>query len=294
MFPRHFALHGDPSSRDSHPAGLLAHARSAAFVAVGMLGCIPPFFLGRQVWDEWCALGEAEKAVADTTIVGYPNIYPAITRADKPAPWCRVEGDRLLVWSGWEDGRGHTWFNLGRDECDPTSLGDPIGRDVARAIDYPAIEHDGGSIWGRIPPSAEVVGFNVGTTRCAYPVTVLAKVLIVNDAVDGTPRLVHFDPFVSPDESIATYDPRIDGRRITLGSGGFSVKGRHVLYDRGTQSLWAGSPDGLLAFSGPYKGKKLPLLDHGSRQTWAEWREENPDSRLLVGSLDRKAGIPSE
>jgi hypothetical protein len=249
---------------------------------------------GSYVLEEWRGLQAEERAAEASAVIGYPNIFPAVSRAAKPVPARYVDGDRVRIWSGWDADLGHTWFTFGRDECDPASLGDPIGRDVARAIDYPAVETGGGEIWGRIPPAADMFGLSIGKTRCAYPLMVLAKVLVVNDLVDGTPRLVHLDPFVASREAVAVYDPRLDGRRITLGSTGFSKAGRHVLYDRGTESLWAEGEAALVAFSGPHKGRKLALVERGKPVSWGEWRDENPGSRLVVGSLDRRAGPPSE
>ncbi|MDG3003098.1 DUF3179 domain-containing (seleno)protein [Paludisphaera mucosa] len=277
------------------PRGRPRAVVAATFVL--LLG-VPMALLGRFLWHEWNSLLVEEESAAASAVIGYPNIYPAISRAARPADWRRVEGRDLLVWSGWKDGEGHRWFKLLSEDCDPQLLGDPVGRDVARAIDYPAVETSGGPIWERVPSNAHVAGFDVGKIPCVYPKMVLAKVLVVNDLIDGTPLLVHHDPFVaasgSAESDVAVYDPRIDGRRITLGCGGFSIGRKHVLYDRGTESLWVDQVNGLVAFSGKLKGKTLPLVQRVPTKTWRDWQSENPDSRLLVGSLDRARGIPAE
>lgn len=294
MQPRDLSLQSDLSAPTPAISRQSVRSRTLATAVLLSLSLVAVSMLGRYLWSEWQNLLGEEEAAAASAVVGYPNIYPRVSRAAKPVPSLRVEGDRVLVWSGWQSGRGHAWFTLGRDECDPATLGDPVGRDVAQAIDYPAVETSGGPIWERIPAAADVVGLSVGKTRCAYPMTVLAKVLVVNDVVDGTPYLLHLDPFMGPEDDVAIYDPRIEGHRITLGSTGFSVRGHHVLYDRGTESLWTENDDALVSFSGPHKGKKLTLVRHLRPQAWSEWKDENPESRLLVGSLDRTAGLPSD
>ena len=87
---------------------------------------------------------------------------------------------------------------------------------------------------------------------------------------------------------------RLDGRRITMGSSGFTVAGRHVLYDRGTESLWIDQGAGLTAFSGKHKGRTLPLVKRLAPTPWREWEADHPSARLLVGSLDRHRALPSE
>ncbi|WP_165073549.1 DUF3179 domain-containing (seleno)protein [Paludisphaera rhizosphaerae] len=201
----------------------------------------------------------------------------------------------MFVWSGWKQGEGHRWFKLVSGDCDPAAIGDPMGRDVALSIDFPAVEVGGGKIWERIPADADIVGMSIGRTACAYPKAVLAKVLIVNDEIDGVPILLHDDPFISQRQAdIAVFDPRLDGHRITMGSSGFTVAGHHVLYDRGTESLWIDRGEGLTAFSGKHKGRTLPLVKRLDVTSWGEWQADNPSSRLVIGSLDRHRALPSE
>lgn len=267
-------------------------ARQAATLVLILATLATAGFLARRLWDEWSQLVAEEHSVSSGTVIGFRNVYPAVSRALRPEPWRRAEGADLFVWSGWKPGAGHGWFKLKAGECDLDTLGDPIGRDVARAIDQPDVEVGGGEIWGRMPDETGVAGFATGRTACAYPRLVLAKVLVVNDVVDGLPRVVHHDPFAGltggPD--VAIYDARIDGRRVTLGSCGFTMGRRHVLYDRGTESLWVERDDGLSAFSGPLKGKTLALVARLPTSPWGRWRSENPGTRLLVGAMLTPAG----
>lgn len=243
-------------------------------------------WLGRRVWQEWSMLVEEERDAASTAVIGFRNVYPAISRASHPDPWRRTEGTDLFVWAGWKGGQGHQWFKLAVGDCDPASLGEPIGRDVARAIDEPDVEADGGEIWGRMPEEAYVAGLATDRSARAYPRIVLGKVLVVNDVIDGAPRLVHHDPFRGAEggADVAVYDASVDGRRILLGCSGFTVGRRHVLYDRETESLWVERGDALAAFSGKLKGKALPLVVRLPTTTWSQWRSDNPETGLLVGA----------
>ena len=291
--PLNFQFTSPTSATPSRPRGRPGRAATAAVVLAVSL---PMVLLLRHVWNEWTILMREEQAVAASAVIGYPNISPAISRAAPPRPYCRIEGDALLIWSGWKAGEGHGWFKLTSADCDTAMLSQPIGRDVARAIDYPDAEVAGGPIWDRIPGVADVAGLALGATTCAYPKVVLAKVLVVNDEIEGVPYLVHHDPFAAvggrPD--VAVYDPRIDGRRITLGSSGFTIGRKHVLYDRGTESLWVDQDAGMVAFGGKLKGRTLPLVKRVPTTSWRSWQEDHPSSRLLVGSLDRARGLPAE
>lgn len=286
---------GGPTSPASTTPSSHSHLRVAvAWVLILAIG-VPLGLLVRRLWVEWAILMAEENAATANMVIGYRNIAPAISRAARPKPWRREEGSDLLIWSGWKNGEGHRWFRLVSGDCDPDSIGDPLGRDVAQSIDFPAVEVGGGPIWERIPEEADVVGMSIGMTPCVYPKVVLAKVLIVNDEVEGTPMLLHDDPFFAGSErGIAVFDPRLDGRRITMGSSGFTVDGHHVLYDRGTESLWIDRGDGMTAFSGKHKGRTLPLVRRLTVTSWGEWQAGNPSSRLLVGSLDRRRSLPAE
>ncbi len=262
-------------------------ARLSATTALILALAAATALLGRRLWGEWSLLMAEERAVASTAVIGYRNIYPSVSRAERPEPWRRTEGASLLVWSGWKTGEGHRWFKLAAGDCDPATLGDPVGRDVVRAIDRPDVEADGGEVWGHMPEDAAVVGLATGRSARAYPRLVLCRVLLVNDVIDGQPRLVCHDPNAGADgkPDVAVFDARIDGRRVVLGSSGFTMNHRHVLYDRDTESLWVDRGEGLTAFSGPLKGKTLATTARLGTTAWDDWRSDHPDTTLLAGAL---------
>lgn len=288
MQPDVSALHPlDPRSKAAPAAASRNLARNLATVALILPIAVLIPLLGRQLWAEWSLLQADERSLDSSAVIGFRNVYPVVSRASHPQPWHREEGHDLFIWSGWKPGQGHGWFKLAAGECDPSTLGNPMGRDVARAIDFPDVETAGGEIWGRMPDEADVAGVSVGEAACAYPKFVLMKVLVVNDTVGGVPCLVYHDPFSEqePRQDVAVYDPRVDGRRIVMGNGGFTTGGRHVLYDRGTESLWVDRGEGLESFSGAMKGKRLALVRRVAMTNWGDWESENPDSRLLVGAM---------
>jgi hypothetical protein len=255
---------------------------------------LPAAAAGRFIWAEWQQLREEERRAAVTTVVGYPNIYPKVSWALRPDPWFRIEGDSALVWSGWKPGLGHGWFRVNVGEIERQELGEPLGRDISQAIDYPVIENGGGPIWERIPEGAEIAGLSLEGCSCAYPMGVLMKVLVVNDVIQDRPYLVYYDPFVRPAAKVAIFDARVDGHRITLGSSGLILGGRYVLYDRGTESLWVDDGRALVAFAGKYKGKELSVVSRVGPVSWDAWRDGHPGARLVVGSLDRQRALPAE
>lgn len=281
-----------PSSADPSNSSIAGWLHAAVVAAALILIGFPLVSAGRMLWAEFEALQEEERAAADSVVVGYPNISPSISNARKPDPWFRVEGETVLVWAGWREKRGHDWFRARLGDFDRQALGDPIGRDITRAIDDPAVENGDGPIWRRIPGSARVVGLALDGRPCAYPMAVLGKVLIVNDMIEEHPYLVHLDPF-HRSTPVSIFDSRMDGHRVTLGSSGLTIQGKHVLYDRGTESLWSDDGHALTAFAGKHKGKTLPLVARVTAVSWEDWRASNPRARLVVGSLDRNR-TPSE
>lgn len=257
----------------------------ACLALVPLLGFIGQ--TGRTLWGEWTLLRQDQVRERESAIVGYVNINPAVSYASMPDNWSHDEGEDSLLWAGWKDGKHH-WFRFGRGEIDVSRLSLPIGRDVFQAIDYPVFEQEGGPRWGRVPPEAPVVGFERDGSAVAYPVKVLAKVMLVNDQLGDSPVLVTFSP---SDSSVAVFEATIDGQRVTLGHGGYFRENRAVLYDRGTESLWAQGQGGMVAVAGRRKGASLKLVRKLDMVAWSDWRDGHPDGRLLIGA-DRSKGLP--
>jgi Protein of unknown function (DUF3179) len=275
------------------PASVPILGRGRAF-GVRSLACVALILLlgfigqtGRALWGEWGDLRQDQVRERESAIVGYLNINPNISYAASPPDWSHDEGDDSLLWAGWKDG-SHHWFRFGRGQFDTRQLSLPIGRDSIQAIDYPVYEQGGGPRWGRVPPEAPVVGFEEDGLAVAYPMKVLGKVLVVNDQFGDRPILVAS----TPNGDVSVYEGTLDGRRVTMGHGGYFLRGnRPILYDRGTQSLWAAGQGGMIAVAGRRKGASLKLVARPEVVAWSDWRDSHPDGRLLIGA-DRSRGMP--
>jgi hypothetical protein len=247
-------------------------------------------FIGQQacsLWDEWHGLQAQLSGIRQTDVIGYPNISPNFSDAERPDNWFHDEGDFTYLWGGWDPREGHHWFRIDRGDLEVDALSLPVGRDVIRAIDEPLIEARGGPIWGRIPREAPVVGLEVARVPSVYPLLVLSKVQIVNDVIEGRPILVYCKPLLPPIADVAFYAAVLDGRRVTMGTSGYFRGRDSLLYDRESESLWIGEEDALRAIAGPLKGRTLRRVAHPSPVAWGDWCRQHPESRLLVGSAQR-------
>jgi hypothetical protein len=260
----------------------------ACLAIVPLLGFIGQ--TGRTLWGEWTSLRRDQVEERESAIVGYVDINPKVSYASHPRDWSHDEGEDSLLWAGWEHGE-HRWFRFGRGDLDVGRLSIPMGRDAIRAVDEPIHERDGGLCWGRIPPEARVVGFESNGLAIAYPLKVLGKVLVINDRLGDRPVLVAFTPLA---ETVSIYEATLDGRRVTLGHGGYFLTGFHpVLYDRGTQSLWTEREGEMVALAGRRKGASLKRIARLGTVAWSDWRDQHPEGQLLVGA-DRSKGMPSQ
>lgn len=274
----------EPPPRKLAPAGIAVAAMALLLVFVASQG--------RVLWAEWTELRRDMARVQRTAVIGYQNIHPRPSFALKPPDWIHDEGEFTLLWSQW-DGEGHRWFRVGRGEVDRQRISYPLGRDVIQAIDYPITEHGGGTIWSRIPNDAQVAGFTLAGTLSVYPIQVLDKVVVVNDVIADRPFLVTFNPLGDRDGPVHIYEPIVEGRRVTMGLSGYFQDKKPLLYDRGSESLWVEAEQGdLVAIAGRYKGSRMSAIEQHRPVAWADWRQQNPSSRLLVGA-DRSRTTPA-
>ncbi len=81
------------------------------------------------------------------------------------------------------------------------------------------------------------------------------------------------------------YGREIDGQLTTFGTTGYTHKNTFLLYDRATDSVWYPLKTGEMnAISGKLAGKAMPFLGEPKRMPLAAWRDQHPDSLVLVGS----------
>jgi hypothetical protein len=250
-------------------------------------------FEGVSLWSEFNLLQDEIGGAQHNQIVGYLDIAPLASYAAGPPDWFRGNGGQALLWSRWEEGVGHHWFQFAEGEIAPSRLQRPPTNFVSRPIDYPLIETNGGEIWRRIPMDSSVVGQNLRGVNCVYPLLVLGKVQVVNDMVQDHPFLVAINLFAPQRDAVSIFDADHDGHRVTMAATGYFQDNKPIFYDRGTESLWIEEEDSLKAIAGTRRGKQLRRVAHPAPVTWKSWLAQNQRTRLLVGA-DRTHGIPHE
>lgn len=268
--------------------------RTTWIITSGLLVLLVAYILMqcRTLWGEWQALGFEQERVRRTSVVGYQDINPNPSYAERPDNWMHDEGAFTLLWSGWKPGVGHGWFRVPKGQIDHDRISGPRGRDVIQAIDRPVLEVGGGPRWQRIPWDAPVVGMVLEGVPCVYPLLVLQNVEIVNDEIAKRPVLVTYSPQLPDGDSVAAFDPVVDGQRLTLGDSGYQHDEKPLLYDRKTESLWQVNEQDLTAIAGRLKGKQMKRIAKPVVFTWSDWQKRYPQSRLLVGA-DRSGGLPA-
>jgi len=76
----------------------------------------------------------------------------------------------------------------------------------------------------------------------------------------------------------------VNGHVTTFGTTGYTYEETFVLYDRLTRSLWYPSRwDSFAATSGRLRGQAIPILEHPSIMSLADWTSQHPDTLVLLG-----------
>jgi hypothetical protein len=229
-----------------------------------------------ELWHEWSMLQGDVSEAQRHAVIGFYDIAPIATYARAPSELYRQDGESTLLWSRWEHGVGH-----------------PTAHYISRAIDYPVVENNDGTIWRRLPPDARVVGHTLEGTKCVYPVIVLGKVEVINDIVADHPFLIVVNLCESAEQEVSIFDAKLGEHRVTMAATGYFLDHKPLLYDRGSESLWVEDTGGLQAIAGKHKREKLPRVAALKPISWSDWKSGNPVSRLLVGA-DRSRGVPNE
>jgi len=76
----------------------------------------------------------------------------------------------------------------------------------------------------------------------------------------------------------------IDGKSEVFGNAGGLFMSAMTWWDHSTKSIWS-QPWGR-AIDGPLKGTELDLLP-SQVTTWANWREEHPETLVMINDVDR-------
>ncbi|NIR40918.1 MAG: DUF3179 domain-containing protein, partial [Actinobacteria bacterium] len=75
----------------------------------------------------------------------------------------------------------------------------------------------------------------VGSTARFYPLRILTRHEIVNDAVGGRPVVVTYCPLCN---TALAFDPTVDGTVLRFGVSGLLRNSDLVMWDDATESLW--------------------------------------------------------
>ena len=269
-------------TRDRSPWWVKGMACVAILPLLGFIGQS-----GRTLWDEWGSLREDQHSERASAIVGYVSINPNPSFARRPDDWFHDEADATLLWSGWRDNENH-WYRIGQGDIDRRRLSLPIGKDSIQAIDYPLFDKEGDERWARVPEEALVASFEDQGSATAYPIRVLDKVEIINDLLGERPVLIVCTPIKY---SIAIFEAKVDGDRITMGHSGYFLGYNPVLYDRSTESLWSERDGSMVALTGPRKGAAMKRIAQLPIIAWSDWKSEHPGGKLLIGA-DRSKPKP--
>ena len=150
-------------------------------------------------------------------------------------------------------------------------------RDSIKPIYEPKYEDVEGGDW--LSDEDLVIGYSSESGAYAYPVRILNFHEIVNDVVDELPVLVTYCPLCA---SGVVYTRRVDGSVLMFGNTHALHQSDTVMYDHQTGSYWyqvLGE-----AIVGPLTGQRLKLLPSVT-VTWAQWKEQYPESRVLSRDL---------
>jgi hypothetical protein len=169
-----------------------------------------------------------------------------------------------------------------------SALVDGTPRDAIPAITDPTFAADWSSVvlearteFGVRTITPRLAGFDrvIGVERDgvdrAYPLRVLDWHEAVNDAFGG-PLVVTYCPLCG---SAVVADRTVAGATRTFGVSGKLWRDNLVLYDAGTESLWA--QVAATAIRGPLTGTELRLRP-ASLTTWDDWRTAHPDTDVLL------------
>ncbi len=117
----------------------------------------------------------------------------------------------------------------------------------------------------RLPTKELVVGLRHGNDVIAYAYRDLADVLVLNDAYDGEPIVVTFDP---DSKASAVFDRTVDGQMLRFERGDGTT-----MRDAQTGSLWSAVQG--LALDGPLEGTQLAQLP-SFVSFWFSWSDFYP------------------
>jgi hypothetical protein len=125
-----------------------------------------------------------------------------------------------------------------------------------------------------LTPDDRVIGVVRGGVARAYPLRVLDWHEVALDTLGGVPVAVCWHALSG---AAVVLDRRHHGEVLALSVSGLLYNSHHLLYDRGSESLWA--PLLAQAVAGPAAGDTLAFLPHALMR-WDAWRAAHPGTTV--------------
>lgn len=147
-------------------------------------------------------------------------------------------------------------------------------RDLIPPIDDPQFEIASESTWLADQEPGIVIEIE-GDARF-YPLSVLTRHEIVNDAVGGVPVAVTYCPLCN---TAVSFDRRFGGEVLRLGVSGLLRNSDLVMWDDVTQTLWQQITGEAIV--GEHAGQSLTRLGSGIIR-WADFQSAHPDGQVMA------------
>lgn len=120
-----------------------------------------------------------------------------------------------------------------------------------------------------------VIGVTLNGITKAYPIRIMNYHEVINDLFGDEQVAVTFSPLTA---SAAAFSAGVEGETRTFSVSGLLYNNNLLFYDWETESLWSQMMG--KAVSGPSSGKELKQVA-AQVSTWAAWRANHPDTRIL-------------
>ncbi len=150
-------------------------------------------------------------------------------------------------------------------------------KDGIPSLDNPALI--GAAEAEYLKPDDLVFGVSINGDTRAYPLRIMGWHEMFNEVIGGVPLALAYCTLCGSGILYETQLPDRD-KPLIFGSSGFLYRSNKLMFDRETNSLWnqfTGEPVvGPLANSGIQLGLRPVTID-----TWQNWTERNPDTRVL-------------
>jgi hypothetical protein len=137
-------------------------------------------------------------------------------------------------------------------------------------------------------PDDRVIGVVFGGEARAYPLRLMRWHEVVNDVVGGEPIAVTYSPLC---DSVVVFSRLVEDEVVELGVSGYLYNSNTLLYDRrlhpAATPLWSQLDGEIVAEPDPGFSSPLPRRV-AALDTWGEWRERHPETRVLAPQPDLK------